>query len=145
MAQLSPQTFPAELEALARELGDEMRMSGAYNGLLDLIDRAKDERNAAKVNTPEAMIPGSILGAMVDLQLGLDPVIDQLARRAAIAEAQRLDEELANIDTAAERDAEFSLLRPGQRAAVVWAQACSIAARVSPGAERDFSHREVRR
>lgn len=131
MAQPSPRTFPAELEALARELADEMRMSGAYNGLLDLIDRAKDERNTAKVNTPEAIIPGSILGAMVDLQVNLDPVIDRLARRAAIAEAQRIDEELADIDTAAERDAEFGQLRPSQRAAVVWAQACSIAARLS--------------
>ncbi|MFZ5669087.1 MAG: HNH endonuclease signature motif containing protein [Pseudomonadota bacterium] len=126
-----PQAFPDQLEALARELADEMRMSGTYNGLLDLIERAKDERDGAKPNTPPSIIAGSVLGATVDLQLGLDAVIDRLARRAAIAEAQRLDEELADIDTAAERDAEFNLLRPAQRAAVVWAQACSIAARLS--------------
>lgn len=126
-----PQTFPEQLEALARELADDIRMSGAYNGLLDLIDRARDERDRAKKSTPAAIIAGSILGTTVDLQTTLDAVIDRLARRAAIADALRLDEELADINTAAERDAEFNQLRPAQRAAVVWAQARSIAARLS--------------
>lgn len=122
----APETFPEELIALAADHVADLRMSSTFNGLLDLIDRAKDECDGGDYRQPDVQIAGQAASALIDLQVSLEASIQRLAQEAALAEADQLDRDFAMLSTDELRD-EFGNLRRSQRMALIWAQARNVA------------------
>lgn len=122
----APVAFPEELVPLAADHVADLRMSSTFNGLLDLIDRAKDECEGADYRQPDVQIAGQAASALIDLQISLEATIQRLAEEAALAEADQLDRDFAMLPLA-ELKTEFRHLRRSQCMALIWAQARNVA------------------
>lgn len=117
--------FPDALVSLAAEHVATLRLFSPFDGLLDLIERVETE--CARPPSGEGDIAGHMLDGLVDLRITLEARIQRLGEKAALAEAETLDQDMAEL-SAAEQDTEITHLRPAQRAALVWARARAIAA-----------------
>lgn len=117
------QPFPEALVALAAEHVASLRMAPTFNGLLDLIEQAERERDH-KLGADD--IAGHMLDRLVDLRIEAEGLIQRAAEAAAVAEAEQLDEQFADM-SADDLATELKHIRPSQRAALIWMQARAIA------------------
>lgn len=124
--------FPDELVPLAASIVADLRSEASFDGLVDLIARAKEERDecdARKPPTATEIVASMMLDTLIPLQIDLEGVIQRQAEKAALAQAEELDREFAEMaeEVSPEEVAAEFVLRPAyERAALMWAQARAI-------------------